>query len=75
MILDFSTSDIVLASTLRCLRYKMVRIEKVGKKGVFCFENVLETDVRDFEMFKIVVEPQEFNNAIKSLTTASKRIV
>lgn len=73
--MNYSTDDIVLAATLKVLACKLVHIEKIGKKGVFHFEGVDANDIKDYEMFRIVVEPQDFNNAIKSLTTASRRLV
>lgn len=69
------TSDIVLAATLRVKGYKLDRIEKQGSRGIFCFADVDESVLLEFDLGKCAVEPISFNNAIKALTTATRRIV
>jgi hypothetical protein len=69
----FETSDIILAATLRVLGHKLVAIEKVGMKGTFHFNHVSEDVLNDFDCGKILVEPQSFNQQIRSLTTATRR--
>lgn len=71
---DISTSDIVLAATLRVTGCKLDRIEKQGNRGIFCFAEVDEKQLQDFDLGKSLVEPVEFNNTIKALTTAVRRI-
>jgi hypothetical protein len=63
----------VLASTLKTLGYSIKRIEKVGNKGTFHFENVPLSIINEFDMGQCKVEPISFNNQIKSLTTAVRR--
>jgi hypothetical protein len=70
-----STSDIVLAAALKVLGYKLDRIEKSGNRGVFCFADVDEGVLAEFDLGKCLVEPVSFNNSIKSLTTAVRRIL
>ena len=70
-----STSDIVLAATLKVKGYPLDRIEKTGNKGNFVFENVDTTTIEDYDLGKCQVEPVAFNNAIKALTTATRRMV
>lgn len=69
------TSDIVLAGTLKVKGFKLDRIEKEGNRGVFCFSNVDSEVLSDFDLGKAFVEPISFNNAIKALTTATRRII
>lgn len=69
------TSDIVLAASLRSAGYSLDKIEKTGNRGVFCFLNVPEEFLTAFDLGQIQVEPQSFNGHIKSLTTATRRMV
>jgi hypothetical protein len=71
---DVETSDIVLAATLKVKGFKLDRIEKTGNRGIFCFTDVDETVLQDFDLGHSLVEPFAFNNAIKALTTATRRI-
>ena len=70
-----STSDIVLAATLKVRGFTLNRIEKNGNKGIFVFDNVDVSIVSDYDLGKCMVEPVAFNNAIKALTTATRRMV
>lgn len=69
----YSTTDIVLAATLRCLGYKLANIVKNGNKGTFQFESVDEDVLNKYDLGELRVEPSEFNHNIKALTTASRR--
>lgn len=69
------TSDIVLAASLKVKGYKLDRIEKQGNRGIFCFADVDELVLNEFDLGKSMVEPVLFNNAIKALTTATRRII
>lgn len=73
--IEFSTQDIVLAATLKTNGHSLVRIDKDGNKGIFCFTNVSSDTIMKFDLRQLSVEPQDFNNAIKSLTTAARRIL
>ena len=70
-----STSDIVLAATLKVKGFVLNRIEKNGNKGIFIFDDVEVPVIEDYDLGKCLVEPIAFNNAIKALTTATRRIV
>jgi len=72
---DFDTSDIVLAATLKVKGYRLDRIEKDGKRGIFCFVDVNEAALTEFNLGQALVEPVALNNAVKALTTATKRIL
>lgn len=72
---SISTSDIVLAATLKVKGFVLNRIEKNGNKGIFIFDDVDVSIVEDYDLGKCLVEPISFNNAIKALTTAVRRIV
>ena len=69
------TSDIVLAASLKVKGYKLDKIEKQGNRGVFCFADIDSEILSDFDLGKCLVEPVSFNNAIKALTTAARRII
>lgn len=71
--MTFKTTDIVLAATLKEKGYVMDRIEKVGNKGTFCFNDVDDDIIEQYDLGKLSVEPIAFNNAIKALTTATRR--
>jgi hypothetical protein len=72
--MEYKTSDIVLASYLRLSGYDIVRIEKTGMKGTFVFENVDDDLIQGYDFGRARVEPAAFNNTIKSLTTAVRRM-
>ena len=69
----YSTSDIVLAATLKLTGFTLTKIEKFNNKGIFYFDNIDEMVLMDFDLGKIKVEPVAFNNMIKALTTATRR--
>lgn len=69
----FETQDIILAASLKFLGYRLDHIEKIGNKGIFHFVNVDEDVINDYDLGKLLVEPYAFNNAIRALTTASRR--
>lgn len=71
----FDTQDIVLAATLKVYGFKLDRIEKSGNKGTFFFTDVDSAVVTEFDTGNTKVEPVAFNNAIKALTTATRRQV
>jgi hypothetical protein len=68
------SSDIVLAAALKVKGYKLDRIDKQGNRGIFCFADVDTEVLAEFDLGKCLVEPISFNNAIKALTTATRRI-
>lgn len=72
---EIESSDIVLAATLKVKGYKLNRIDKQGNRGIFCFSDVDDEVLSEFDLGKSLVEPIAFNNAIKALTTATRRIV
>jgi hypothetical protein len=73
MLKEFGTTDIVLAASLKIMGFNLAFIEKNGNKGTFFFENVDEEVINDYDLSKLKVEPVAFNNAIKALTTATRR--
>jgi hypothetical protein len=72
---QLETSDIILAASLKVLGYRLENIQKVGNKGIFFFNDVDETVINDYDLGNLLVEPVSFNSSIKSLTTASRRIL
>ena len=69
------TGDIVLAATLKVNGFRLERIEKDGKRGIFCFADVDTEVLNEYNLGQALVEPVALNNAIKALTTATKRII
>ena len=69
------TSDIILAACLKVKGFMLDRIEKQGNRGVFCFTDVNIEVLSEFDLGKCLIEPVSFNNAIKALTTATRRII
>ena len=69
------TSDIVLAATLKVNGFRLERIEKDGKRGIFCFADVDTEVLNEYNLGQALVEPVALNNVIKALTTATKRII
>ena len=70
----YETSDIVLAAVLKTKGYKLHEIKLNGNKGIFKFLDVPKQILLDFDMGSVQVEPINFNNSIKSLTTAVRRM-
>jgi hypothetical protein len=71
---EYSTTDIVLAAYLRVNGAVLIRIDKVGQKGTFVFQNVTDALVSIYDLGQALVEPVQFNYNIKSLTTSVRRI-
>ena len=70
MIKEYKTQDIVLAATLKLNNFSLKDIRKDGNKGIFIFENVTSKFIADYDLGKVSVEPIDFNNTIKHLTTS-----
>lgn len=75
----YSTSDIVLAATLRCKGYSLERITIAklpsgAQRGVFHFNDVDEQVLIEFDQQKILVEPIAYNTNVRSLNAAIKRL-
>jgi hypothetical protein len=69
------TSDIVLAATLKVKGFRLEKIEKEGRRGIFCFADVDTKILTEYNLGQVLVEPVALNNAVKALTTATKRII
>ena len=69
----FFTTDIILAATLLHEGYEIDEITKQGSRGTFHFTKIPKSILLDYDLNKIRVEPKEFNNHIRNLTTAVKR--
>jgi nucleoside-triphosphatase THEP1 len=72
---NVETSDIVFAATLKVKGFRLDRIKKDGRRGIFCFTDVDSSEINQFNLGQALVEPVALNNAIKTLTTATKRIL
>ena len=72
---NYKTSDIVLAASLKVNGYELESIELTGNKGIFVFNHVDKDLLLDFDLGKLQVEPVNFNNTIKQLTTSVRRML
>lgn len=70
----FETDDIILASVLKLRGYVLEKIVKTGNKGKFIFTEVPPEIITNFDLGNIRVEPVAFNNALKALTTSTRRM-
>lgn len=73
--MEFKTSDIVLASTLKTKGFTLSDIELIGSRGVFVFQGVTQEFLDQFDLGDVQVEPNNFHQAVKQLTTAVRRKV
>ena len=71
---EYKTTDIVLASFLRMSGFMLINIDKQGNKGTFIFKDVSDEIISTYDLGQARVEPVQFNNTIKSLTTSVRRI-
>jgi len=71
---EFATTDIVLAAFIKLSGHELVKITKKGLLGTFIFKDVPANTIEHFHLGSGLVEPITFNNAIKSLTTAVRRL-
>lgn len=71
---EYQTTDIILAACLCLHGIEMTRIVVNGTKGTFCFEDVSDDFIAQYDLGKILVEPVAFNNKIKQLTTSVRRM-
>lgn len=67
---EYSTSDIVLAAALKLGNHSLDRVMiHEGRRGVFVFRNVDDVLVDKIMVGGYMVEPFNFHNEIKHLTT------
>lgn len=71
---EYKTSDIVLAASLRVHGHKISTILIDGGRGTFVFENIPDDFLIDYDIGKCLVNPVDFNNQIKMLTTSVRRM-
>lgn len=68
------TENIILAATLKVQGYSLNQIEKQGNRGIFHFSDVDPDALMAFDLGHSQVEPNTFNNALRTLTSACRRI-
>ena len=73
--MQFKTSDIVLASCLKMNNCKLenIQVDATGR-GTFVFTSVEDSLIQEFDLGNMLVDPVAFNNTIKQLTTAVRRL-
>jgi hypothetical protein len=72
--MEYKTSDIVLAAFLKLNGAVLLRIDKQGQKGTFVFDGVDLALVASYDLGNARVDPVNFNNTIKQLTTSVRRM-
>lgn len=72
--MEYKTTDIVLAAFLKINGATMLRIDKQGQKGTFVFESADMYLIAEYDLGNARVEPVNFNNTIKQLTTSVRRM-
>ena len=71
--MQYKTSDIVLAASLKVEGFHLSSVELQGTKGIFIFESVEQDFLDRFDLGQVTVEPSTFHNAVKQLTTIVRR--
>ena len=71
--MQYKTSDIVLAASLKSLGNTLSSVELQGSKGIFVFEDVEQQFLDQFDLGQIRIEPIAFHSAAKQLTTIVRR--
>lgn len=75
MLHNIHTSDIVLAAALKVKGFNLDSLEKHGARGIFHFKDIPDEILNDFDLGKLLVDPVAFNNSVKALTTAVRRVI
>lgn len=70
---EFKTSDLVIAAVLKTSGKELTNIELKGTRGIFVFKDVDSDFLNDIDMGNILVEPTEFHNTTKQLTSIIRR--
>lgn len=70
---NIETSDLTLAAFLKLNGFKLDYIEKRGKQSYFCFVDVLNQKLEEFNAGKSLVEPMAYDEAFKALAASIKR--
>ncbi len=71
--MEYRTSDIVLAASLKVKGFNLSSVELQGAKGIFVFEDVKQEFLDQFDLGQVAVEPTTFHSAVKQLTTIVRR--
>lgn len=72
--MEYETKDIVLAAYLKVSGCTLIDIKMCDRKGTFIFDNVSQTMVTQYCIGNSLVEPVAFNNIVRQLTTACRRL-
>lgn len=70
----YETNDILLAATLIYSGWDLEDMFVNGTKGTFVFYDVDDEIISQYNLGKCRVEPIEYNNKIKQLTTSVRRM-
>lgn len=70
---EFKTSDLVIAAVLKTSGKELTSIEMRGMRGIFVFKDVEQSFLNDIDMGNVLVEPNDFHNTTKQLTSIVRR--
>lgn len=70
---EFKTSDLVIAAVLKTSGKELTTIEMKGMRGIFVFKDVEQSFLNDIDMGNVLVEPNDFHNTTKQLTSIVRR--
>lgn len=70
---EYKTSDLVIASVLKTSGKELTTIEMKGMRGIFVFKDVEQSFLNDIDMGNVLVEPNDFHNTTKQLTSIVRR--
>lgn len=71
--LNYRTTDIVLAACLKLDLHSLECIEVVGRRGTFVFKEVSEKFINEFNCGRVRVDPVAFHGMLRQLSTSVNR--
>ena len=73
MMIEYKTTDIVLAAYLKVEGCRLTDIERQGNRGTFVFMEVNRQNITAYDLGEAKVEPRALAAEIRALTTAARR--
>lgn len=73
--LQYKTTDIVLAACLKLNGYALDGIDVEGRRGTFVFLDVDDSFINEFNCGKVRVDPVSFHGMLRQLSTSVNRQV
>lgn len=73
IMLNYKTTDIVLAACLKLEAHYLECIEVEGRRGTFVFKNVSADFLNEFNCGQVRVDPVAFHGMLRQLSTSVNR--